>query len=76
MIADYFTNPLQERLLKLFCDLIMGYKNIGDILADIESTANEHVGNKNKGTEHSNMKNNGKRSYVDVLTNKNKKRQR
>ena len=26
MISDYFTKPLQGKLFKLFCDLIMGYK--------------------------------------------------
>ena len=50
MIADYFTKPLQGKLLKLFRDVIMGYKHIGDILVDIESTAKERVGNKNKVT--------------------------
>ena len=35
MIADYFTKPFQGKLFKLFYDLIMGYKHIGDILADI-----------------------------------------
>ena len=35
MIADYFTKPLQRNLFKLFRDLIIGYKHIGDILADI-----------------------------------------
>ena len=47
----------------------MGYKNIGDILADIESTVKECVGNQNKVIENSNLKNNDKRSYADVLTN-------
>ena len=28
MIADYFTKPMQVNLFKLFCDLIMEYKNI------------------------------------------------
>ena len=56
MIADYFTKPSQGKLFKLFCDLIMGYKHIGDILADIESTAKERVGNQNKVTENSNLK--------------------
>ena len=62
MIADYFTKPSQGKLFKLFCDLIIGYKNIGDILANIESTSKERVGNKNKVTENSNMKNNDKRT--------------
>ena len=39
MIADYFTNILQGKLFKLFRDLIMVYKYIGDVLEDIESTA-------------------------------------
>ena len=52
-IADYFTKPSQGELLDLFRDLIMGYKHIGDILADIESTAKEHVVNQNKVTENS-----------------------
>ena len=60
MISDYFTNPLQGTLFKLFRDLIMGNKNIGDILADIESPTKERVGNQNKVTENSNMKNNDK----------------
>ena len=45
MIADYSTKPFQGKLFKLFCDLIMGYKNIGDILSDIEYTSKEHVEN-------------------------------
>ena len=56
MIADYFTKPLQGNLFKLFRDIIMVYKHIGDILADIESTAKEPVGNQNKVTENSNLK--------------------
>ena len=56
MIADYFTKPLQGNLFKLFCDIIIVYKYIGDILADIESTAKEPVGNQNKVTENSNLK--------------------
>ena len=56
MIADYFTKPLKGKLFKLFRDLIMGYKHIGDILADIKSTAKEHVGNQNKVTKNSNLK--------------------
>ena len=40
----------------------MGYKHIGDSLEDTESTTNEHVGNQNKVTENSNMKNNNKRT--------------
>ena len=48
IIADYFKKPLQGKLFKLFRDLIMGYKHIGDILADIESNAKERVGSKKK----------------------------
>ena len=55
MISDYFTKPLQGKLFKLFRDIIMGYKHIGDILADIESNAKERVGNQNKVPEKSNM---------------------
>ena len=51
MIADYFTNILQIKLFKLFRDIIMGYKHIGDILEDIESTDKERVGNKTKVAE-------------------------
>ena len=58
MIADYFKNTLQGNLFKLFRDLIIGYKHIGDILADVEYTAKERVGNQNKVTEKSNLKNN------------------
>ena len=58
MIANYFTKPLQGNLLKLFCYLIMVYKHNGDFLKDIESTAEERVGNQNKVTENSNLKNN------------------
>ena len=36
----------------------MVYKHTGDILEDIESTAEDRVGNKNKATEYSNLKNN------------------
>ena len=72
-IADYFKNPLQGKLFKLFCDLIMGYKHIWNILADIEFNANESVVNKNKVTENSNLKNSDKFSYAVVLTNSNKK---
>ena len=56
MIANYFTKPLQGNLLKLFCYLIMVYKHTGDFLKDIESTAEERVGNQNKVTENPNMK--------------------
>ena len=45
IIADYFTKPLQGKLIKLFHNLIMGYKHIGNILADIESTSKDRVGN-------------------------------
>ena len=50
MIDDYFTKPLQDKLCKLFCYLIMGYKNIEDILGDIESNAKDSVRNQNKVT--------------------------
>ena len=40
----------------LFCDIIMGYKYIGDILADIECTGKGRYGNQNKVTENSNLK--------------------
>ena len=56
MIADYFTNPFQRNLFKLFCDLIMEYKHTGYILEDIKSTENEHIGNKNKVIDNSNLK--------------------
>ena len=56
MIADYFINPLQGQLFKLFCDLIMGYKYIGEILEDIESTDKYCVGNQNKVTDNPNLK--------------------
>ena len=36
----------------------MVYKHTGDFLKDIESTAEERVGNQNKVTENSNLKNN------------------
>ena len=62
MMADYFTKPLQGNLIKSICNIIMGYKHIGDSLEDTESTTNEHVGNQNKVTENSNMKNNNKRT--------------
>ena len=61
MISDHFTKPLQGILFKLFRDLIMGYKYIGDILTDIESTTKERVGNQNKVIETSNPKNTDKR---------------
>ena len=38
----------------------MGYKHIGDILADIEYTDKERVGNQNKATENWNLKKNNK----------------
>ena len=62
MIADYFTNLLKRKLFELFCDLIMGYKHIGDILEDIESIAKECVGNQNKVTENSKLINNDERT--------------
>ena len=58
MVADYFTNPLQGNVFKLFLDIIIRYKHIEDILADIESTSKECVGNQNKVTENSNLRNN------------------
>ena len=60
MISEYFTIPLQGKVFNLFCDIIMGYKHIGDNLADIEYTVKECVGNKNKVTENSNLKNKDK----------------
>ena len=51
MISDYFTKPSQGTLFKIFRDIIMGYKIIGEVLADIESTSKERVLNKNKVTE-------------------------
>ena len=40
----------------LFRNPVMGYKHIGYILVDIESTAKECVENQNKVTKKSNMK--------------------
>ena len=47
----------------------MEYKHIGYILADVESTAKEHVGNQNKVTENSNLKNNDKRTIRAQIRN-------
>ena len=69
MIADCFTNPLQGKLFKLFCGIIMGYKQIGDMLAHIESAIKERVGNQNKVIENPNLKNNNKRTIQFQVIN-------
>jgi len=43
MIADYLTKPLQGKQFLLFRELIMGWKNIDDILQAIRQTAKERV---------------------------------
>ena len=47
----------------------MGYKHIGDILEDIESTAKERVRSQNKVTENSNSKNSNKRTIQVQVKN-------
>ena len=51
MISYYFTKPFQGKLFKLFNDIIMGYKHIVYILADIEFNSKECAGNQNKVTK-------------------------
>ena len=36
MIDDYFSKPLQGKMFKIFCDFIMRYVFINDILQAIE----------------------------------------
>ena len=43
MIADYFTKPLQGKMLIFFCDLIMVYVYINDLLQVNELSAKESV---------------------------------
>ena len=54
MVADYFTNPLQGKAFKLFCDVIMGYAHINTFLA-ADLPIKEHVekGKNNKMIEKS-----------------------
>ena len=48
MIADFFTKPLQEKVFKIYRDIIMGYKSINE-LSELEvSTIKERVGQTNK----------------------------
>ena len=35
MIGEYFTKPLQGKMFKMFCDLIMGYVHINYLLKKI-----------------------------------------
>ena len=43
MIADFFTKPLQGRLFKFFCDVIMGRKVIQDLEDFIATPVQERV---------------------------------
>ena len=45
MIVDYFTKSPQEKMFKMFCDLIMGYVHINDIQQAIELSSKERVEN-------------------------------
>ena len=65
MISDYFTKPLQGKMIKTFRDLIMGYVYINDLLQVIEFSAKEHVQKSKNVTLHS-IANNRKRSHVGV----------
>ena len=41
MIDDYFTKPLQGKIFKMFCDFIMRYVQINDLLQAIELSAKD-----------------------------------
>ena len=49
MIADYFTKPLQGRLFNLFRDVIMGHRQLQDIISEIPMK--ERVGNRKMSAE-------------------------
>ena len=57
MIADYFAKPLQGKMLKMFCDLIMVYVHINDILQEIELSAKEWADKSRNMTIYSIIKN-------------------
>ena len=63
MIADYLTKPLQGKQFQLFRILIMGWKNIDDILHEIRSAAKERVENNKKVTANANQR----KTYKDAL---------
>ena len=65
IIADYFTKALQRKLCKMFCDLIMGYVHINDLLQENELSAKESVEKSNNVTVNS-ITNNGKINYANV----------
>ena len=43
MIYDNFTNLLQGKMFKMFCDLIMVYIHINDLFQTIELSSKERV---------------------------------
>ena len=49
MIADYFTKPLQGRLFNLFRDVIMGHRQLQEIISEIPMK--ERVGNRKMSAE-------------------------
>ena len=65
MIDDYLKKQLQGKMFKIFCDLIMGYVHINDILQLIEFEAKERV-DKSKNMTVNSITHNIKISHVDV----------
>ena len=47
MLADFYTKALQGSLFNLFRDVIMGYKDISDLMTPVDLLFKERVGNNN-----------------------------
>ena len=72
MLADFFTKPLQGGLFRKFRDVIMGRKPITDLYSFDNLQIKERVENKMRSTENvtaeiSQIQNNGKLTYADIL---------
>ena len=47
ILADFYTKALQGSLFNLFRDVIMGYKDISDLMTPVDLLFKERVGNNN-----------------------------
>ena len=67
MIADYFTKPLQGKLVHTFRELIMGWKSIDDVLLAIRISAKERVENRKMAENTNDQK--SRITYKEALMN-------
>ena len=70
MIADHFIKPLQGKIFHTFCELIMGWKSIDDVLLAIRISAKERVENR-KVVENANDQK-SRITYKEALMNEKK----